>query len=80
MKENWYAFFIATQRDISVEQALKKMGVKTGYATNGRAEETKRMIDLKKRGYSFREISRMYGMPYSTVRWRISKAKEELMA
>ena len=29
MKENWYALFMATQREISVEQALKRMGCKS---------------------------------------------------
>ena len=77
MKENWYALFMATQREISVEQALKRMGVKTGYATNDKKKETRRMVDLKRKGYSYREISRMYGMNYSTVRWRIIRAERK---
>lgn len=77
MKENWYAFLMATQREISVEQALKRMGVKTGYATNDKKKETRRMVDLKRKGYSYREISRMYGMNYSTVRWRIIRAERK---
>ena len=77
MKENWYALFMATQREISVEQALKRMGVKAGYATNDKKKETRRMVDLKRKGYSYREISRMYGMKYSTVRWRIIRAERK---
>jgi Sigma-70, region 4. len=77
MKENWYAFFMATQREISVEQALKRMGIKTGYSINDKKKETKRMVNLKSKGYSYREIARMYGMNYSTVRWRIIRAERK---
>jgi DNA invertase Pin-like site-specific DNA recombinase len=79
LKENWYALFVATQREISVEQALKRMGVKTGYVANDKKKETRRMIDLKRKGYSYRKISRMYGMNYSTVRWRIIRAERKEM-
>lgn len=70
---------MATQREISVEQALKRMGVKTGYVANDKKKETRRMIDLKRKGYSYRKISRMYGMNYSTVRWRIIRAERKEM-
>jgi len=42
-----------------------------------RKKETRRMIDLKRKGYSYRKISRMYGMNYSTVRWRIIRAERK---
>ena len=80
LKENWYALFIVTQKDISVEQALKCMGVKTNYTKKDPhdiVKETKRMVDLKRKGYSYRDISRMYGLNYSTIRYRIMRVERK---
>jgi DNA-binding NarL/FixJ family response regulator len=78
MKENWYALFIAIEKSVSIEQALKYMRIKTNYVKKNEDElikETEKLIALKKKGYSYKKIADICNMSPSTIRWRITKLK-----
>ncbi|MCH3962662.1 MAG: hypothetical protein LKE46_00070 [Clostridium sp.] len=79
MKENWYALILAVEKGISCEKALVKMGVSSEPHVRRTHREvqqkTKEMLELRKKGYTVRQIAEIYKLSYWTARSRIKRAK-----
>jgi hypothetical protein len=79
LKENWYALILAVEKCISCEKALAKMGVSgephVRRTHNEVQQETKEMLELRKKGYTVRQIAEIYRLSYWTARSRIERAK-----
>src|SRR5690349_232605 len=70
MKENWYALFICTQLEMSIDKALAKMNIKfkdikrqlSPRGSKYSEEDFEKILNLKNNGKSYREISEILGM------------------
>jgi len=80
LKENWYALLIASQRPVSIEQALRMMneesiGKKKKYSKFTQ-DEVEYMQSLRNEGYTYRQIGEMYDISAHAVRSRINRRKQ----
>lgn len=71
MKENWYAFFVCIMKNVSVDKAIVKMGLRSsnpsGKQKNPRPSKYSEdfintALELKKQGESYKDISLIMGI------------------
>lgn len=73
MEENWCAFFIATQFEVTPEQAfeLYRDGKLGRYNRNISQVDVLEMVSLKTNGMTYKEIGYMYGISSNAAYRRI---------
>lgn len=64
MNENWCSFFIATQFNVTPEQAFE-------IYWDGKKYEVLNMIKLRQEGLKYKEIGKIYGISSNAVYRRI---------
>lgn len=79
MEENWRAFYIATQREVTPEQAFElyrngKLGRSNRTISQ---DEVIDMISFKANGMTYKEIGNMYGLTLTAVYQRIRYYKKK---
>jgi DNA invertase Pin-like site-specific DNA recombinase len=79
MEENWCAFFIATQLEVTPEQAfeLYRDGKLGRYNRNITQVDVLEMISFKENGMTYKEIGYMYGISSNAVYRRIKYCEKK---
>ncbi len=78
MRENWYALFVAIEREVTVEQAFEIYAhgeLKNKLITK---DDERDMQQMKKQGMTYKDIGKIYGVTACTVCHRI-KLKMEMV-
>ena len=86
MKENWYALLICLKTNMSVDNALRKMNIHFKYASQVINKKTickysdeliNRIFELKKQGYTHKQIGLMLGLTADQISGIVRVHKEK---
>ena len=74
---NWYALFLSITMDMSVDEAITKMGLRRYKAKRFSKEELQMMVEMREDGCRYKDIAEQFSLSLSGAYRQVLKAKKE---